>query len=154
MKNEYHAGVIRQKGHLQAQKEPYMSSMQGTVRTVTQSIQSFAAQHKNKQTYEMRWRQVLHRLADKRQKKSLKTYLDGAAGQTELKAKWWELMNLTEYTACLRAHGYTAQWSWINFQKIIVKANLANLMNRHDSTASREIGNIGQKYCQTSFFIK
>lgn len=42
-------------------------------------------------------------------KKSFKTYLDGAAGQTELKGKWWELMNLTEYTACLRAHGYTAQ---------------------------------------------
>lgn len=46
-------------------------------------------------------------------KKSCKTYL---AGQTELKEKWWELMNLTEYTACLRAHGYTAQWSWINFR--------------------------------------
>lgn len=35
MKYECHAGVIRQKGHLQAQKEkekkkPYMSSMQGS----------------------------------------------------------------------------------------------------------------------------
>ena len=40
------------------------------------SVQSLAAQHKNKQTYEMRWRQVLHRLADKRQKNGQKTDME------------------------------------------------------------------------------
>lgn len=102
---ESHAGVIRQKGHLQAQKEkknkkkkkkkPYMSSMQGSsithfffLKKNEQFVMNkvfFVAQHNNK--HEMRWRQngrlaILQVWQTKKKKEKVKKNILMDAGLT------------------------------------------------------------------------